>query len=284
MSGGTINYYLSKEEPHLLILGSSRAHHHVNPDSLPVPSFNLSHNGMRFEYQIGLADYLSQKNHLPKKMLLIQVEPEELMEEISIEGNDFQFLGMFYDESPFIKNQIDQMSSFEWIKYSFSSYKFNGRVPSIINNWLKTIKTPYRKDNGFYGHEPTKSDSANTSTFLKVEFDFDKFRFTRNSKSGQYLDHLIELCASDNLSLVFFTSPYFKPQKRSGRGYKELVNYLTQNEVKYFDFAANRPHYYDNPWIWKDYAHLNALGAQEFSKLLADSLSLNNLISHRRGY
>ncbi|MTI29524.1 hypothetical protein, partial [Xanthovirga aplysinae] len=156
MSGGNINYYLQNvEKPEYLIMGSSRAHHTLIPDSISVSTFNLSHNGMSLGFHTALLDVLEKENHLPRSGLILQIEPEEFFRSNSQMGKDVQFLKYYYKKNDFIRNRIGEIGRFESLKYFLDLHSFNGNVLSLVKNYLMTLKNGIPDNNGFVPITPT---------------------------------------------------------------------------------------------------------------------------------
>ena len=93
-------------------MGSSRAHQDLIPDSIGQSGFNLSHNGMTIAFQASLADILAAKVALPRKYLILQVEPGELIADVKNLRKDVQFLRYYYYDNAFVRNEINEISRF----------------------------------------------------------------------------------------------------------------------------------------------------------------------------
>jgi hypothetical protein len=277
-SGGTINYYVKsakKEKFDLLILGNSRAHHNLNPDSLVEKGFNLSHNGMSLVFQAGLLHYLEAQKALPKKYVLLHVEPSEFREakdENSI-YLDAQHLKGFYSRDSLIREYINRISSTERYKYLFKLYQYNGKIPSLIKNLMHSIKAE-RNDNGYYGikHETYQIDILRKKQQYIIN-ENEKFVAHKqiNKPMISVLDELLKVTKRNNIELVLFTSPYFELPKAVLNNSIQIENWSSKNNVEYYNFLRSKNEELHNEKMWRDNAHLSAFGSVVFSKILKDS-------------
>lgn len=275
MSGGTVNYYLSHKQPDVLIMGSSRAHHNLIPDSVGNSCFNLSHNGMSVAFQAGLIDALAQQNALPKQYLILQLEPEELMTDAMKLNKDIQYLKYYYHDNDFVRDEINAIGRYEYAKYYFRSYKFNGTFFSVIKNAIYTKRNPPGIINGFEGRPQTERDSFLTLVSLKSYLEqtpqpLPLFEINRKNNGLFYLSHIIRLCKAKNIQLVVFTSPCYGTDTRVTTYITNFTAWLKQNNIPYLDYTHTELPSLKDPHLWTDFVHLNIEGAKIFSHIFKD--------------
>lgn len=274
MSGGNINYYLDQSPPELLVMGSSRAHHYVIPDSLGTSAFNLSHNGMGIGFQTCLIDVLEQKAQLPSKYLLLEIAPEEFVADEQMLLYDVQFLNRYYRSNEYVRSQINRIGKYEFIKYFFRSFPLNGKLPSLINNSIKTLREGASlSHNGYSAALPTPNDSLRTMITSerkkKRDAKFDKnMVFNREKSHGvDFLNHTAATCKRNGIMLILFTTPYYAQSERFNFQ-NDLEAYFAENGLKYIDFSGAPLPELRDPWLWADNSHINHNGAQIFSQML----------------
>ncbi|NNF02473.1 MAG: hypothetical protein HKN22_07290 [Bacteroidia bacterium] len=280
MSGGNINYYIENPSPDILIMGSSRAHHYVIPDSLSDSAFNLSHNGMGIGYQACLIDVLKQEEALPNKYLFLEIEPEEFVVDEKPLLYDIQFINRYYRQNEYVRSQINRISKYEFLKYLFRSFPLNGKIPSLAKNTIKTMRGDFSTYDGYSPAWPSKDDSLRTVITAARRSKKDKTyereqRLDRENSEGlKYLNHIVKICKEKNLELILFTTPYYA-ENEYFKHQDDLKQYCGEIGVTYFDFTTAVVHELTDPWLWVDNSHINHKGAQIFSGLLAKDFKMH---------
>ena len=270
-SGGKINYYLNKSAiPDVVIMGDSRAYYEVNPDSFRCTCFNLAHAGMDDCFQLGLIDLLIQQHKTPK-IILLHVEPYFLVYKDSLPfySQDILTLKYFYGINDTITNLVNHISRFEKWKYALKSYRYNGRIISLIKNYKTTISTPNYATNGFDFVPASKSDSMTTEMSANKQLEGAVYF---NRSKTRYLESIIKLAKQNGIRLVFFTSPYFYKLNmdyiKPGRIFLDSI--ASANKISYLDYSDIKMNKeFQNPSYWTDAEHLNENGAGLFSKIVA---------------
>jgi hypothetical protein len=90
----------------------------------------------------------------------------------------------------------------------------------------------------------------------------------------KYLDKIIQLCKTEKINLLFYTSPiydkFFEKLKRDEcRSCIDSIN--KEHNIKYLNFTLD-PHFKDTALLYNE-THLNMSGTLLFSGILADSLN-----------
>ncbi len=273
-SGGNINYFLSRQETtDLLIIGDSRAHRHIIPDSFSVKTFSLCHHGMNLIFHTGLLHILEQQKKLPENILL-HLEHNEFAQPngFSSDNKDIQHLRYFYGINPYVTDKINHLSSTEWVLYFWKSYRYNGKLISLIKNYYLSRKE-HPNHSGFEPLLPEKLDSFRVISEVKqIELEnASETNLTIDTFSIALLSDFISVCKRNNIKLACFVSPYyFKPGKKHQLSNVFLSQFLKEKGVSFMDFCVNRPSEYDNLNLWRDSYHLNIDGA----KILTHQLKL----------
>ncbi|TBN06538.1 hypothetical protein EYD45_01245 [Hyunsoonleella flava] len=268
---GKVNHFLSlKDSVNLLVFGSSRALHHVNPKVLDDNSYNMGADGKRLGYSAALISSLNKN----EQIILVHIDPKSIYNS-EYKGEDI--LGLLNVTKR--NNDIDDFI-FEnfpkeiYLSKIFKCYVYNGKVLSLIKNFL----TPKYNYEGYIGYDPIIPSRGQKQIFKNLidKTDFSAFKYDGISKLpnpliDKFINEIKEKCDKNNSKLVFFTSPsLIKNEKNLLLKTKEYFKY---NEIQYFDFSS----FIDISDInnWKDFTHLSGKGADLFSKELSSRLKQN---------
>lgn len=271
--GGDINKYLQdKTPPQLVIMGSSTARFQVNPDSFPVRSCNLAHAMTSDRFQLGLLLLMIKNNKAPKNILLSLWPRDYLVFGRSDQRmEDILFLKYYYNESDFIKKEVNSLSFFEPIKFAFSSYRFNGNVTNTLKYYYLTRQ---QSNTSYY----FKYQASNANDSINIE----NAKKIRNNKWGKinlplsgfqtnYLSGFIDTCAKYNINLMCFYMPMLNEDTiliQQGVKYMDQVIYDKKIPILRFT-KDNAAVLFNNPGYWIDGEHMNEKGGKIESAMLA---------------
>lgn len=269
--GSNLNYYLKTQKSDTLIVGSSCSLHHIDPKDFGENSYNLSQQGMHLGYHTAVIDILYHSNKLPSKLLLLHVEAGDIYmsQEKEIIDN-IRRLNYYYDKNTFIRNNINSISSSEYLKYYFTSYRHNKNATKLIANFLKNDKnTP--KNKGFIPLTPTNLDS------VRIDFTQEKnnklMKQKINPKAIQFITHIQSICKRKKIKLIIFSAPYYNNYKKLIQGSLDLEKILKRKNIDYINYINNDKLPIKKRIYWYDNYHLNSRGAKIFSKIVADDVS-----------
>jgi hypothetical protein len=148
-SGGLINDALSRNVQ-VLLLGSSRMRHHGMPAvlnrKLSLTAYNAGMDGQDFLYAVMLFD-LWQRSNEPPKAIVLNIDSDSFQKS----DEELQRAGVFsfyYDESPLVRQILNQRSRFERLKFLSRAYRANGKIFAIAKNLFT------HPDPDFDGFEP----------------------------------------------------------------------------------------------------------------------------------
>ncbi|ANQ48434.1 hypothetical protein MY04_1056 [Flammeovirga sp. MY04] len=252
-SGGKINNLLTHyDSVNILVVGNSRAAHHIDPSILGKNNFNLSHNGMGLDFQVGIVN-LILNSKIKIDTILFHIEEYEIV--TNTPTTDITYLKYYYDQNEYIRYHINKIDKYAFIKNISKSYKFNGKILSTIKNYINTKQNSYYPINGYI--EKTENDTLLIEKQLKTK-NKEPNRLIINNKSKEYLLSLIELCKLNNIKLIIFQSPTLYKTKQSA----VLKNFFLNNNTIYFDYYHNEIKDINNIKNWIDPTHLNNKGAK----------------------
>jgi hypothetical protein len=277
-TGGKINQYLSlSPTPDLLIMGDSRAFRHINPDSFPIPTYNIGHAGMDQCFQTALLHVLLTNKKLPKNILL-QIEPYNYTRN---KGEPDQFsdgvqqLKFYYNSDTLVRRYINEISPNEKYKFLFDSYRYNGILINLFKNFYESRHTK-NYGNGFEPMPCTLRDSINVVATSKREIDTSKLQM--DSIQVEYLKTFIKICEDHKVKLICFSSNIYT-QFLDYKVYSLKIGaILQQYKVPYINYIIHHDTNLNNPYLWQDSYHLNENGAKIESKHL--SVDVMNIINN----
>lgn len=254
-------YVTDKTNEDILIFGSSRAIHHYNPqiitDSLGMTCYNCGQDGNGIVLFYGMWHMIKER-YQPKKIIYDINTSFDLYEG---ESNQ-KYLGwlrMDYNR-PGVKQVFNAVDPTEKYKMLSMLYRYNSKFMQIITDYVHPI----------FGIE------GNGFLPLKGELDKMKVRDENTEKSTDekvdslklsFINKLID--ETEGGDLVFVASPkWYKP---NAVDYKPIIEICERRGVKFLDFSADEKYVHQNEWF-KDGTHMNARGADEFTKDLINKL------------
>ena len=246
-------YVTDKTNEDILIFGSSRAIHHYNPqiisDSLGMSCYNCGQDGNGILLFYGMWQMI--KERYQPKMIIYDLTPEF---DINEYDNNQRYLGWLradYDRSG-VKKIFTAVDVTEQYKMKSMLYRYNSKFMQIITDYVHPV----------FGIE------GNGFLPLKGEMDPMKIKDGQSEYKKQKVDRLkinfIERLIKEvkSVNLVFVVSPTWYGAKLTD--YQPIRKLCEQHHVNFIDYSNNKKYVRQNKWF-KDGAHLNAKGADEFS-------------------
>jgi hypothetical protein len=270
--GGLINLALSRDAE-LLVLGSSRAQHHLAPKilgrALGRKAFNAGVDGQDFLYAMMLFDLWTERHGAPR-MVLLQVDPMSFRRSPDELGRASVF-APFVDRSALVRDVLYSRSRWDRLKYLSSSYRYNGKVFAVLKN---AMRRPEPGFDGFVGipPDPNAGDAGAIDAALRLSDSNEPFW----DRKLALFDRLDAYCRAHGTKLVLVRSPHYAPDSDSERRWLgEMRGLLARHPaVVFLDAAAlYSASFRGRPELFKDAYHLNASGAELFSTLLAQELA-----------
>jgi hypothetical protein len=255
----------------ILILGTSRAEHHYNAqmisDSLGIPCYNAGEEGCGIVLAYGRL-----------LLLLERYTPNAIIYDVT---PGFDYLDMGHD----IHNNLKRLKQ---------NYDRRG-IDSIFwdidsNERYKMISILYRHNSSFlmdiieyfFGFHPakwTKGFSAFNGEMdnMKVQKDeiiYDSSEgYKYDSLKISYLNKFLD--KTKDINVVFVMSPWWTNIDTLVLG--PIKDICTKRNIELIDFS-NNPKYIHHNEFFKDGAHLNARGADEFTRDLIHELKKRHII------
>lgn len=276
---GKLNQYLKiKDSLEIIVFGSSRANHHINPVKINKNSFNMGIDGKSIAYSGTLIKLLSTKK---RQTILLHIEPETVFNE-NYSGNDIKVLNVKYNRDFIIKKEIDKIEQNNFFQIFYHSLSYTGIFFGIIKNYFK----PNYDYKTYFGYDPIYVSENQKEIFKKIinkrkidditahqhVLGICKKNLNINKIYNDYLNELNEFCLTNNKKLILFTSPYFF---ESCKTYNEKLKEVLENKrIDFYDFSDL---FKENNQLkfWKDGLHLSNLGAEVFTEEMRILLKKN---------
>ena len=250
---GRDNYICNVAEEDILVFGSSRAVHHYNStileDSLGMSCYNCGEEANGFILSYGRL-LMALERHCPKVII------QDITAEFDLHKNDnHKYLGWLKTryERAGVSEIFDAIDKTESYKMKSQMYRYNSKFLQNIFVYLTSVST----DMGIKGYRPI-NEPFDSMKIVKTEKPDDK---EIDSLKIEFIHRYLEL--AQNSKINFVVSPIWY-----GMDLEEIApiaQICKERNIPLFDFS-NNPKYVHNDEYFKDGTHLNAFGADEFTK------------------
>lgn len=259
---GRNNYIFNDVNSDVIILGSSRAIHHYNPqvfsDSLGLSCYNCGEDGMGIFLM--WARYQAIRKRYTPKLVIYEVFPEYDLLTNSDNQRYLKFLRP-YNDLPVIKTVINDVCSNENMKLQSEMYRYNSFFLDIISQRISK-PSPIARDYTYSPLPLQMKDNPRKMIERKMCYSFDSLKIS-------YLEDLILACKKDSVMLVFTASPKFA--SFSDDEFYPLKKLCRTYNVPFINQYCNAV-YRDNSAYFADVSHLNKKGAEMFTVLLVSNI------------
>ena len=254
---GKINY-LKHPDTEILILGSSRAHHHYNSvligNQLKMKCYNAGMDGQSIYYS-----YLVGKkaiNNSNVKLVILDVSPNIFADPLS--EQKLKVLLPFRKEYPELLEILSLHDKFAGIKSKFNLYNYNSKLLVI----LKGIND--KGDSLNYGFTPLNDISNSINIPISNNTFYDQYDHNKII----YFEKLINQLSINNIKVAVVISPMYAIDYNSKSDTPIFQEICRKYQVSFFDFSMDSL-FTGNKELFKDQLHLNGKGANIFSDKLS---------------
>ena len=219
-------------------------------------------------FQTGLVSILSDHRKMPP-VILLHLEPEEFI------GNqlndDIQNLKFYYSKNELVTSYLANLSYFEKFKFYFHSYRYNGRVITLVKNYFQTL---YKLDEG-NGYSPIKrSDRDSVNTLYSIKNISAQIEGRFNLEQWNFFEKFLMICKQNNTKVICFTSPVYKNFNSYPKTMKTIDSLMERHRIQYINYLKYPIEILDeHPGLWRDRQHLNHDGARLESGYLAGAVN-----------
>lgn len=244
----------------VLILGSSRANHsfdcRVLEDSLGMSCYNAGRDGQNMVYD-AMVFFTYIERHVPKLVIL---DIAGSMMDDSWFGN-LKEMNCYYGLAEPLDKIIDENSTWvERMKLKSNLYKYNNTWQWLLN--ARMAKSAAELDG--YRPMPVSSRSPFQVRFIHAG----KPKIDKRCLS--YLEKIRKACQEHQISLILTYSPTLVVCKRGGEE-EWLGMYSVKNQLPFIGSGKDSS-FYNHPELFYDMTHLNAKGAELYTKRFVTEL------------
>ena len=251
-----------KDKHDVLILGSSRAHHHYDSpflsDSLGLDVYNAGYDGNGVVLADGILEMVLSR-YTPK-MVLFDIEPAFDIHVYSKDNNHTRYINYLkpYYREKGVSQIIKDVSVEEWRKVQSGMIRYNTDILGmLVDNVIDRGTEPG-------GYEPMLGSIAKEpNPKTEQEHVLDSFKLA-------YIEKLIALCQSHDIPIVLVGSP--KYGIRDSKDLNPVKEIAKMYGVRYLDYYAE-PTFNEHKEWFKEPMHLNRDGARVFSKMIASDIT-----------
>lgn len=262
------NYICNETNEDILVFGSSRAIHHYNPiiisDSLGMSCYNCGYDGNGAILSYGRYQLICQRYH--PKVLIYDVIPK--FDLLAGEDNH-KYLGHLYPyyDKKGISEVFESVDDTEKYKMMSQMYRYNSKFHQIAADFVYPLYIV--KANGFMplnGDVDTMRIKKNNKVLPSEKPKFDSLKIA-------YLNKFID--ESNGAKLIFLVSPMW--YGITSEQLSPIRDICLQRNIPFLDFSNDLKYVHNNTYF-KDGSHLNARGADEFTKDLIVELRKREIL------
>ena len=268
---GRDNLICNKVTDEVIIFGSSRAEHHYNAqmisDSLGISCYNCGEGGCGIILAYGRLLMLTER-YTPKA-IIYEVTPSF---DFLVGQDNHKYLGRLkqHYERIGIDGIFLSVDPTERYKMLSGMYRHNS---SFLQN-LIVYFTKYSTDTGIKGFRAI-NEEMDTMKIRKDEIQYDSRKgYVYDSLKIQYIEKFLE--KTREMKLVFVVSPMWYGQDTLVL--EPIKRICEKRNSPLIDFS-NSPKYVHHNEYFKDGTHLNARGADEFTRDLIEELKKRDFLN-----
>lgn len=269
-STSEFNNLVQHDTHDVLILGSSRAHHHYDTpflsDTLGLDIYNAGYDGNGVVLAEGILEMIMMR--YKPELVLFDIEPAFDIFQYANDNNHIRYISQlkpYYKEAG-VSDVIKDVSIDEWRKVHVGMLRYNTSILALVFNHIRQC----RSDNK--GYAPL--DGA---MIAEPDKNTEQQRVLDNFKL-EYVQKLIRLCQTNNVPLVFVASP--KYGKTNSSDLQAVIDIAFENKIPFLDYYAE-PSFMEHKEWFREPMHLNREGARVYSRIIAkDIKSLQTYDSH----
>ncbi len=274
-TNGHLNYYIQKEHCDTLLLGSSRVLDNINPEIFGPKTFSIAQAQKHVGWFAAIVHLLETSHKLPRKLLILQLEPEDFDKNNPLNLNaDIHYLKQYYDRDIFIQKEISKHSYFEKFKYLSSCFRYNGEGFLLLTNPYQHIGF-LPEHRGYVPIPPTSQDSMRIAT-TATHFPSNKPINCSRKDALFYFEKIRSICKKNKIQLIVVTTPYFQTDTYFIKTADCFTSYLSKRNITYLNHLKCSASWMKERKYWFDNMHFNSLGASRYSTFLKkEIMSIN---------
>ena len=263
------NYLTNYTSEDVLVLGSSRARYHYDPkvvtDMTGLSCFNCGEDGNGILLFYAWWKLITQ--HYQPQLAIYEVTPQYDI----LAGDNYKFLWRLrrvYDDQEEIKTLFDDVDSNEKWKMFSQMYRYNSTFTELAADYIYPLA-----NNPADGYVPRKEVINPKTGYGKPRF---SYALTYDSLKLDYMGKLAR--EKGTTKLVFVASPIFDGM--NPEVFKPIWELSEKYGVPFFDYS-NDARFVGKAVYFRDTNHLNATGAEAFTRCLMEKLMEEGLVKKK---
>lgn len=257
-------YMVSDLESDVVIVGASTASCHYIPsvmeDSLSLSVYNCGFDGTPFVVQNALLNLMLDR--FKPQLIIWEMEGLDLEEDNNIQF--VQYLYPYYDKSSLVREVVNSKDQFQKYRMLSKTYRHNSKLLTEVKDLFSL--GPRDSQMSLKGYKPLTNTGKYPDKIHKW------YGNTLDSSYVAYLENTIIRCKREGIPLVFSTSPRYindYEEIKNSKSYSSLIGISKKYEIPHLDFFEL---YTNDSTLFKDNAHLNACGAQQYMSVFIPAL------------
>ena len=254
-------------ETPIVIVGSSRASHHYDPrifaDSLGRATYNVGTDGCFFTHNCCVINSILER--YSPELIIWEFEPSYLFKH---SADDITSMYLYYNKRDYITKTLNEvLPRSEVIKLNSNIYRYNSKFIRVFTRYLQNNDTP--DEHG--GYEPSAPKSLKEPLSLVEEYS-SSTSVIDSSKLYRFKE-TVENAKTKGCKIVLVNSPKYKYSIDPNINMNDsVVNICQELGVLFIDCSKL---YISHPEYFNDATHLNAIGADIYTKHIASILQSN---------
>lgn len=254
------NFVYQKCDADVVILGSSRAKHHYVPsiitDSLGLSCYNLGEDGKNIYFQYANLNLLLT-HHKPKLVIYDCFSIDVMKASFEYDFGSLSDLYPIYGENQEVDRMINKQGAHYMSRILISHLlRYNTRFLDFFT---------YRFDS----KDKNKGYDPLSGVYNKgISILYENENLIIDSTKLEYMQKLIDLCKTNDITIVFSVSPRFALNEDKGeitKKYECVKELCDKNSVPFLYYELDS-FYLQNGRLFKDVGHLNNEGAITYTK------------------
>ena len=257
----------------LLIMGSSRAWRHIDPDiindSLKLKSYNLGMDGQHLPMQLWRYETFLQKNRQPKIIVYsLDFFMLAYTNELFNKDQFLPYLLFNFEAEKYLKNY----KGFDYFDYRFPLIRYCGASKAIFHTARITLFPKQNKNgrvSGFYAE-----DKKWNQDFEKVKATMKNYDASIDTSILNQFDQYLKDCQRKNIKVILVYSPEYIEGQHFVSNRNEVIktfeNIAKINSIPFLNYSSDTISFQKS--LFYNATHLNKKGAELFSKKLSSDL------------
>ena len=252
------------QEAEIVIMGSSRAHHHYSPSVIRevtgLAAYNAGVDGNGVVLSTGLYDMIRER--YSPKVILYDVEPAFDINVYAEDGNNTRYIGWlrpYFDYSQ-VKDIVCRVDASERYKNLSAMFRYNSKVVDMLKDFV--VLTDYTTDgySPMFGEMKTEPTTQGRGGITQ-----------RDSLKLSIMEVYISNVCKTDTKLIMIASPKYGAV--TSKVFDPIKEMCKQYGVEFWDFYCSPE--FQRLEYFKEPMHLNDKGARAFSESVAHKLCKN---------